>query len=101
MGQRPHPGRRRFGRRGRGLAVGVALSVDVTPLLTGCSSSLSAASTTLRGVLAATVVHTDGSTGPATNGLELHPGDVIRTGDGGRAELVTRDRVVYVGSQAA
>jgi hypothetical protein len=55
----------------------------------------------LRGVLSATVVHTDGSTRPGIDGLKLRAGDVVRTGTGGRAELVTQDRVVYVGSQAA
>jgi hypothetical protein len=101
MGQRPHPGRRHLGGRRRGLAIGTALSLAAAPFLTGCSTSLSAATTTLRGVLVGTVVHTDGSTQPAANGLKLKDGDVVRTGDGGRAELVTRDRVVYVGSRAA
>lgn len=71
------------------------------PFLVGCGSSVASAPTTLRGVFAATVVHVDGRTVPAVNGLRLQADDVVRTGTGGRAELVTRDRVVYVGPQAA
>ena len=78
-----------------------AASLAATPFLTGCSTSVAASPTTLRGVLAATVVHTDGTSRPGIDGLKLQPGDVVRTGSAGRAELVTRDRVVYVGSQAA
>jgi hypothetical protein len=85
----------------RGFALLAAGSLVAAPFLTGCSSSVASATTSLRGVLAATVVHTDGSSRPAINGLALHPGDVVRTGDGGRAELVTQKRVVYVGSDAA
>jgi hypothetical protein len=85
----------------RGLALCAAASVAAAPFLTGCSSSVEAATTTLRGVLAATVVHVDGSTRTAVDGLQLRADDVVRTGAGGRAELVTADRVVYVGSQAA
>jgi hypothetical protein len=96
MGQTVHPGR-----RVRGLALLAIGSLVATPFLTGCSTSGAAASTSLRGVLAATVLHSDGSTGPALDGLTLRPGDVVRTGADGRAELVTRNRVVYVGSQAA
>lgn len=96
MGQTVHPGR-----RARGVALLAAASLAAVPFLTGCSTSVAASVTTLRGVLSATVVHTDGSTRPGIDGLKLHPGDVVRTGDGGRAELVTRDRVVYVGSRAA
>lgn len=96
MGQTVHPGR-----RSSGIALLAVACVTAAPLVSGCSSSVAAASTTLRGVLSATVVHTDGSSVPARDGLVLKPGDVVRTGSGGRAELVTRDRVVYEGSQAA
>ena len=85
----------------RAVALGAVASLAAAPFLTGCSSSVSAASTTLRGVLTATVVHTDGSIRPAVDGLKLRPGDVVRTGGRGRAELVTQDRVVYVGSRAS
>jgi hypothetical protein len=96
MGQTVHPGR-----RARGFALLAAGSLAATPFLTGCSSSVAAAPTTLQGVLGASVVHTDGTTRTAVDGLTLRPGDVVRTGSAGRAELVTRNRVVYVGSQAA
>lgn len=93
MGQRPHPG--------RSLAVAAAASLAAVPFLGGCSTSVSAASTTVEGAIAATIVHTDGTTRPAVDGLRLRPGDVVQTGTGGRAELLTQDRVVYVGSDAA
>ena len=96
MGQRVHPGR-----RARGAALLAAMATAALPLVTGCSSSVAAAPTALRGVLDAVVVHADGSSRPATDGLTVRPGDVVRTGRDGRAELVTQDRVVYVGSQAA
>src|ERR1700758_32094 len=93
MGQRPHPG--------RSLALCAAASLAAVPLLSGCGTSVSAASTTVEGVLSATIVHTDGTTRPAVDGLRLRAGDVVQTGSGGRAELITQSRVVYVGSQAA
>src|SRR4051812_10478081 len=96
MGQTVHPGR-----RARAVALLAAGSLAATPFLAGCSSSVASSPTTLRGIVAATVVHTDGSTRPGINGLRLRPGDVVRNGTGGRAELITRDRVVYVGSEAA
>ena len=83
------------------MLLGAAVAVGAVPFLGGCSTSVSAASTTVDGALAATIVHTDGSTRPAVDGLTLRPGDVVRTGSGGRAELVTQHRVVYVGSDAA
>ena len=99
MGQTVHPGRRAL--RARGVALLAAGSLAAAPLLAGCSGSVASATTTLRGVVAATVVHTDGTTRPAIDGLRLHSGDVVRTGSAGRAELVTQKRVVYVGSAAA
>ena len=101
MGQRPHPGRRCVLGARRTTGVLAAASLAAVPLLSGCSTSVSAASTTVDGVLSATIVHTDGTTRPAIDGLRLHPGDVVETGPGGRAELLTQDRIVYVGSQAA
>ena len=112
MGQTVHPGRRALrakgcralrarGCRARSLALLAAGSLAAAPLLTGCSGSVTSATTTLRGVLAATVVHADGSTRPGIDGLKLRAGDVVRTGPRGRAELVTDKRVVYVGSAAA
>src|SRR3954454_3671309 len=93
MGQSAHPGRTR--------AAIAAVGVVAATTITGCSSSLASATTVLTGVTGASVVHKDGSTAAAVNGLRLRPGDVVRTGTGGRAELVTRARHVYVGSQAS
>lgn len=93
MGQSAHPGRTR--------AAIAAVGVVVATTLTGCSGSLASATTVLTAVVHATVVHADGSTAAAVDGLRLRPGDVVRTGTGGRAELVTRARHVYLGSQAS
>src|SRR4051794_22296622 len=93
MGQSAHPGRTR--------SAIAAAGVIAATTITGCSSSLASATTVLAGVTGASVVHPDGSTAAAVNGLRLRPGDVVRTGPGGRAELVTRARQVYVGSQAS
>src|SRR4051812_42547155 len=93
MGQSAHPGRTR--------AAIAAAGVVVATTITGCSSSLASATTVLAGVTSASVVHADGSTAAAVNGLRLRPGDVVRTDPGGRAELVTRARHVYVGSEAS
>jgi len=93
MGQSAHPGRARVAL----LVVAVAASTSVT----GCSSSLKSATTELTGVVSATVVHRDGTSVAAVPGLHLQPGDLVRTGSGGRAELVTRTRQVYLGSDAS
>ena len=93
MGQSAHPGRTR--------AAIAAVGVVVATSLTGCSSSLASATTVLTAVVDASVVHADGSTAAAVDGLRLHSGDVVRTGSGGRAELVTRARHVYLGSQGS
>lgn len=79
------------------LAVGVLIAGTVS----GCGSPLSAATTTLRGVTDASVVHPDGTVVTAVDGLRLRRGDVVRTGPHGRAELLTRGRVVYEGSDAS
>ena len=78
-----------------------AAGVVAATTVSGCSSSLSSAATVLSGVHAAVVVHTDGSTIAAVDGLRLRPGDVVRTATAGRAELVTRSRRVYLGSEAS
>src|SRR3954454_21921013 len=93
MGQSAHPGRTR--------AAIAVVGVVVATTITGCSSSLASATTLLTAVNNASVVHADGSTAAAADGLRLRRGDVVRTGPGGRAELVTRARHVYLGSQAA
>src|SRR4051812_42383879 len=93
MGQSAHPGRTR--------AAIAAAGVVAATTVTGCAGSLASATTVLRAVSGASVVHKDGSTAAAVDGLRLRPGDVVRTGTGGRAELVTRARHVYVGSQAS
>ena len=69
-------------------------------VLAGCSSSVASAATTLHQPAGVSVVHTDGAVTPGVEGLRLRPGDVVRTAPGGRTELVTRSRVVYVGSEA-
>src|SRR5438067_3442143 len=97
MGQTAHHGRMRA-RAGAPL-VGVALLAST--VVTGCGSSLAAATTTLAGVSDARVVHADGVVVSAVDGLRLHRGDLVRTGPDGRAELRTRGRVVYVGSDAS
>ena len=92
MGQIAHPGR---------AALLPALALVTATVVTGCGTPLSAATTTLAGVIDVTVVHPDGAVVAGVNGLRLHRGDVVRTGRSGRAELRTRGRVVYEGSDAA
>jgi len=82
-------------------AVALACGLLVTGMVTGCGSPLSAATTTLHGVVDASVVHANGAVVAAVEGLRLRRGDVVRTGPQGRAELRTRGRVVYEGSAAA
>lgn len=98
MGQIAHPGRTRVPRRG---ALLLGIGVLAGTVLTGCGTPLSAATTTLAGVIDASVVHANGAVVTAVNGLRLHRGDVVRTGAKGRAELRTRGRVLYQGSDAA
>ena len=93
MGQSAHPG--------RAVAPLAAAALAIATTVTGCSSSLASATTVLGGVVSVTVVHKDGSTAAGVNGLRLRPGDLVRTGPGGRAELVTRDRQVFLGSDAS
>jgi hypothetical protein len=78
-----------------------ATALLASTMVTGCGSSLAAATTTLAGVDDARVVHTNGAVVAAVDGLRLRRGDVVRTGPAGRAELRTRGRVVYEGSDAA
>jgi uncharacterized membrane protein YgcG len=95
--------RNRFNPAGRsrgGLPL-LAVALIASTMVTGCGSSLAAATTTLAGVTDARVVHSDGTVVGAIDGLRLHRGDVVRTGPAGRAELHTRGRVVYEGSDAA
>jgi hypothetical protein len=93
MGQSAHPG--------RAYALIAAAALVVATTVTGCSSSLASATTVLTGVVSTTVVHSDGTTATGVSGLRLRPGDLVRTGPGGRAELVTRTRHVYLGSDAS
>ena len=88
-------------RSSRAGAVALACGLLVAGTVTGCGSPLSAATTTLHGVVDATVVHANGAVITAVNGLRLHRGDVVRTGPHGRAELQARGRVIYEGSDAA
>src|SRR4051794_2636541 len=82
-------------------AVALACGLLVAGTVTGCGSPLSAATTTVHGVVDASVVHANGVVLAAVEGLRLRRGDVVRTGTQGRAELRTRGRVVYEGSAAA
>jgi len=79
----------------------LAAALLASTLVSGCGSSLAAATTTLAGVTDARVVHSDGAVVVAADGMRLRRGDVVRTGPSGRAELRTRGRVVYEGSDAA
>ena len=78
-----------------------ASTAAATVVLSGCSTSVANAATVLQGAVGTSVVHPDGRTLAGVDGLRLHAGDVVRTGNGGRAALVTQGRVVYVGSDAA
>jgi hypothetical protein len=98
MGQTAHLGRRTI--RPDGVVVALCLIVG-SPLLTGCGTPLTAATTTLAGVVDTEVVHPNGAVVSGVDGLHLRPGDLVRTGPAGRAELHTRGRVVYAGSGAS
>jgi len=99
MGQSAHPAPARTQRRaGVGLA---AAALVAATTVAGCGTPLSAATTTLEGVVDTHVLRSDGSTVPAIDGMRLHRGDVVRTGPAGRAELRTRGRIVYEGSDAS
>src|SRR3954469_8329300 len=82
-------------------AVALACGLLVAGTVTGCGSPLSAATTTLHGVVDASVLHANGVVVTAVDGLRLRRGDVVRTGAHGRAELKARGRVIYEGSDAA
>src|SRR3954454_12449423 len=101
MGQTARNRDIRISRRSRPGAVALACGLLVAGAVTGCGAPLSAATTTLHGLTDASVVHADGVVVAAIEGLRLHRGDVVRTGPRGRAELRTRGRVVYEGSDAA
>jgi hypothetical protein len=93
---------RRPGRAGRSRAAGALLAAALGSVgLAGCGTSVSAATTVLQRASDVLVVHPDGSVIRGVDGLRLHPGDVVRTGPGGRVDLHTLDRVVYLGSQAS
>src|SRR4051794_22831858 len=96
MGQTVHPGRR----TGWTAAATALATMGGGLLLSGCSSSVAEAATTLHQPVGVSVVHSDGSVTPGVEGLRVQRGDVVRTSADGRTELLTRDRVVYVGSQA-
>lgn len=82
-----------------------AAGVLVTAVgLTGCGESVASSTTTLTGLVpgaTVTVVHASGQEISGVDGLRLHRGDVVRTGPGARAILVTRSRRVYEGANAA
>jgi len=101
MGQTARNPAKPTARSARTGAVALAFALAVAGTVTGCGSPLSAATTTLTGVIDASVVHANGAVVTAVDGLRLRRGDVVRTGPAGRAELLTRGRVIYQGSQAA
>src|SRR4051795_11732667 len=100
MGQTARNRAKPTSRSSRAGAVALACGL-LAGTVTGCGSPLSAATTTLHGVVDASVVHANGVVVAAVEGLRLRRGDVVRTGPQGRAELRTRGRVVYEGSAAA
>src|SRR5690349_11852397 len=100
MGQTAHLARARAGAPFRTAGI-LAAALLASTLVSGCGSSLAAATTTLAGVMGARVVHSNGAVVAAADGMRLRRGDVVRTGPSGRAELRTRGRVVYEGSDAA
>lgn len=95
MGQSAHPALRR--RAGALVATAALGAVS----LTGCGSSVADATTTLAAAIGVTVIHSDGSTVAGVDGMHIDPGDVLHTGPGGRADLLTRSRHVYLGSSAS
>jgi hypothetical protein len=102
MGQSRHlPPTRRAG-----TAVVAVVALGATLSLSGCGSSVAAATTVLQGIPgngSVTVTHADGSSVRGVNGLRLRPSDVVRVGDAvsDRAELFTRSRVVYLAPQSS
>jgi hypothetical protein len=98
MGQNSHRGRASTRWTA---AVGCLALVAAAPLLSGCGTSLAAATTTLAGAVDVQVVHPDGTVVGGVDGLRLRRGDLVRTGPAGRAELKTRGRVVYAASEAS
>src|SRR3954453_3797076 len=101
MGQTARNGAKPTSRSSRAGAVSLACGLLVMGTVTGCGSPLSSATTTLHGVVDASVVHANGAVVTAVDGLRLRRGDVVRTGAHGRAELQARGRVIYEGSDAA
>src|SRR3954465_2903738 len=96
MGQTVHPGRR----TGWTAAAPALATMGGGLLLSGCSSSVAEAATTLHEPVGVSVVHPEGAVTPGGEGFRRRTGDVGPPSPTGRTELVTRSRVVYVGSQA-
>jgi len=99
MGQMAHPGLARAGGMGRAALIGVGCLAST--VLVGCGGSVASSPTTLQDAYSVQVVHPDGSVVTGVSGLRLHNGDVVRTAAGGRAELRTRSRAVYLVSDTA
>ena len=99
MGQMAHPGPARSGGMARAALLGVGCLAST--VLVGCGGSLASSPTTLQDAFSVQVVHPDGSVVTGVSGLRLRNGDVVRTAPGGRAELHTRSRVVYLVSDTA
>lgn len=98
MGQSAHPGR--AGPRWMP-AVLASVAAAAVMSLSGCTTSVASAPTVLERADQVIVVHADGSIVGGISGQHLRHGDVVRTGPTGRADLVTRSRVVHVGSGAS
>ena len=99
MGQTARSGHAPAGIAARVMLIGAVGAAST--VLVGCGGSLASTPTTLQDAYAVQVVHADGSVVTGVSGLRLHGGDVVRTAPGGRAELRTRSRTVYVESDAA
>ena len=90
VGRNVHPGH----------ALGLVAAFLVAPLVAGCGRSVADEPTVLRHPVGVTVAHRGGIEEPGRDGVALARGDTVRTDARGRAELVTRGRVVYLGSDA-
>lgn len=79
----------------------IVMAVGTSVALTRGNGPVAKAPTTLAQVSHAQLVSPAGVATPAHTGERVPNGDVLRTGRGGSAQLVTRGRTVYVGAAAA
>src|SRR4051794_41832226 len=101
MGQTARNRDIRPSRRSRPGAVALACDLLIAGAVTGCGSPLSAATTTLHGVVDATALHADGAVITAVNGPRLPRGAVVRPVPHGPAAPQARGPQVSGGSLAA